>query len=212
MTDVERQLALRVWCPKCGQEPGRECESSFLKVHEDRIDLGKDSLKDTRIKKLPAVVLINPKYPHNVGAAVRACAVWDVPTLRWTGDRVRVDDPENRLPREERMRDYQNVDFKRAPKKILDWIPVDAVPVAIEVRENAEKLPNFIHPENAVYVFGQEDGGIPKGFLHVCHRFLVIPTIHCLNLAAAINVVLYDRQNKLGWQELDKRLGDRKTG
>jgi hypothetical protein len=30
----------------------------------------------------------------------------------------------------------------------------------------------------------------------LCHRFVVIPTHHCLNLAAAVNVVLYDRRLK----------------
>ena len=29
-----------------------------------------------QISKAPAVILINPKYPHNVGHAVRACACW----------------------------------------------------------------------------------------------------------------------------------------
>jgi len=31
--------------------------------------------------RLPAVVLINPKYAHNVGAAVRACSCWGVRQL-----------------------------------------------------------------------------------------------------------------------------------
>jgi len=29
-----------------------------------------------------------------------------------------------------------------------------------------------------------------------CHRFLYIPTFHCMNLAMAINTVLYDRMAK----------------
>src|SRR5205807_1139423 len=58
----------------------------------------------------PAVALINPKYPHNVGAAVRACSCWGVPQLWWTGNRVTLDLPRGeRLPREERMKGYRNV-------------------------------------------------------------------------------------------------------
>jgi hypothetical protein len=30
----------------------------------------------------------------------------------------------------------------------------------------------------------------------LCHLFVVIPTHHCLNLATAVNVVLYDRRLK----------------
>src|SRR5262249_13266497 len=39
----------------------------------------------------PAVALIDPKYPHNVGAALRACSCWGLAQLWWTGDRVTLD-------------------------------------------------------------------------------------------------------------------------
>jgi tRNA(Leu) C34 or U34 (ribose-2'-O)-methylase TrmL len=32
-----------------------------------------------------AVVLIDPKFPHNVGNALRACAVFGATRLVWTG-------------------------------------------------------------------------------------------------------------------------------
>jgi tRNA(Leu) C34 or U34 (ribose-2'-O)-methylase TrmL len=51
----------------------------------------------------------------------------------------------------------------------------------------------FEHPADATYVFGPEDGNVPKGALSVCHRFVSIPSHHCLNLAAAVYTVLYDR-------------------
>jgi tRNA(Leu) C34 or U34 (ribose-2'-O)-methylase TrmL len=69
-------------------------------------------------------------------------------------------------------------------------------PVAVELRSDAESLVTFEHPENALYVFGPEDGNLPKPVRLLCHRFVVIPTHHCLNLAAAVNVVLYDRRLK----------------
>jgi hypothetical protein len=49
----------------------------------------------------PAVALIDPKYPHNAGAALRACSCWGVGQLWWTGGRVALDAPcGERLPRE----------------------------------------------------------------------------------------------------------------
>jgi tRNA(Leu) C34 or U34 (ribose-2'-O)-methylase TrmL len=45
-------------------------------------------------------------------------------------------------------------------------------------------------------VFGPEDGHVPKGIRTACHRFVTIPSHGCLNLAAAVNVVLYDRMAK----------------
>ena len=71
-----------------------------------------------------------------------------------------------------------------------------ATPVAVEVRQNSEQLPDFVHPEHPVYVFGPEDGSLPQITLAHCHRFIRIPSEHCLNLGAAINLVLYDRMVK----------------
>jgi tRNA(Leu) C34 or U34 (ribose-2'-O)-methylase TrmL len=68
--------------------------------------------------------------------------------------------------------------------------------VAVELTQNAELLTHFDHPENALYVFGPEDGSLGQVILRHCHRFLAIPAAHCLNLAAAVNVVLYDRRMK----------------
>lgn len=71
-----------------------------------------------------AVLLINPKFPHNVGQALRGCSIFGAGTLRWTGNRVQPPEewPEGaRLPREERMKAYKNVDFSHSRK------PVDAM-------------------------------------------------------------------------------------
>jgi tRNA(Leu) C34 or U34 (ribose-2'-O)-methylase TrmL len=68
-------------------------------------------------------------------------------------------------------------------------------PVAVELRPDAESLVTFEHPGEALYVFGPEDGSLPKPVRLRCHPFVVIPTHHCLSLAAAVNVVLYDRRH-----------------
>ncbi|HMI22995.1 MAG TPA: hypothetical protein VK594_00780 [Streptosporangiaceae bacterium] len=55
----------------------------------------------------PAVALVDPKFPHNVGAAVRAASCYGVRQVWFSGDRVRLDGAKRqRLPREERMRGY----------------------------------------------------------------------------------------------------------
>ena len=146
----------------------------------------------------PAIIMYNPKYPHNVGAAVRACSCFDSPLILFTGDRVSLE-PEGkkgyRLPREERMKGYKDVTLLN-DNYPFNRFTKDVIPVAVEVRQNAELLPHFIHPKNAVYVFGPEDGSLPQIYLKHCQRFLFIPSKHCLNLSAAIYVVLYDRKMK----------------
>jgi tRNA(Leu) C34 or U34 (ribose-2'-O)-methylase TrmL len=155
-----------------------------------------------RGKDMSGVLLINPKFPHNVGGALRACAAWGIDTLRWTGDRVTIEELiKGRLPREERMREYKDtVDWSR----IVTFRPIDEhvfknmIPICIELGDGYEQLPEFEHPDEALYVFGPEDGSVPRPIKQHCHRFVSIPTHFCLNLAAAINVVLYDRMAKLG--------------
>jgi hypothetical protein len=63
----------------------------------------------------PAVGLVDPKFPHNVGAAVRAASCYGIRQVWFSGDRVRLDASKGyRLPREERMRGYKDVVRVRA--------------------------------------------------------------------------------------------------
>lgn len=66
----------------------------------------------------------------------------------------------------------------------------------MEFRPHSENLFNFVHPQEAVYVFGPEDGSLDRPFLTRCQRFVMIDTAHCLNLACAVGTMLYDRSLK----------------
>src|SRR5262249_50072856 len=76
------------------------------------------------------------------------------------------------------------------------FAPGSVTPVAVGLRPQAESLVTFEHPADALYVFGPEDGSLPRAVRLRCHRFVVLPTHHCLNLAAAVNGVRYDRRLK----------------
>lgn len=115
--------------------------------------------------------------------------------MLWTGDRVHPEEYD-RLPREERMKGFRDVEWKKESKP-LDILK--GTPVCVEIHENSIPLTVFEHPKDAVYVFGPEDGGVPQVIRQHCHWFVHIPAFHCLNLAAALNVVLYDRATKNGF-------------
>jgi len=150
-----------------------------------------------------AVALFNPKYPHNVGAAVRAASCFGISQVWFSGNRVSLvgGKGDRRLPREERMKGYSDVDVCHADY-FFDAFPSDVVPVAVEVRENSEMLPYFEHPEKALYVFGPEDGGLERPQLMHCQRFVTIPMNHCANLSSAVYIVLYDRMLKQTAKEM----------
>ena len=68
------------------------------------------------------------------------------------------------------MRGYKEVEVRHADQ-FFDAFE-EAVPVAVELRRNAESLIDFVHPEQALYVFGPEDGSLGRATLAQCHRFL----------------------------------------
>jgi tRNA(Leu) C34 or U34 (ribose-2'-O)-methylase TrmL len=70
------------------------------------------------------------------------------------------------------------------------------VPVAIEFIEDSIALPKFTHPKSAFYIFGAEDQTLGRDILDRCKHVVMVPTAYCMNLAATVNVVLYDRMAK----------------
>lgn len=147
--------------------------------------------------RTPAIVLCNPKYGVNVGGAYRAAACWGFEQLWVAGSRFEPDIIK-RLPREERMRVYRGEVELYQTSPIMDVIdyyfshPPDrqVTPVCVEVGDDHEVLTlEWEHPENAVYFFGPEDGSV-SGFMRSrCHRFLLLPSSHCMNLAATVNCI-----------------------
>ena len=147
----------------------------------------------------PAIVLHEPKYPHNVGQIVRLASAYGIGQVWYSGARIR-EALGQRLPREERMRRYDDVLLVNHPDplaRLCEAVP-DACPVAVELRPGSENLVDFIHPDRLpVYVFGPEDGSLPGPLVKRCHRFVVIPSFECLNLATSVATVLYDRMAKM---------------
>lgn len=149
------------------------------------------------------ILLISPKFPHNIGGAVRALSCFGGGEVAFSGNRVDLGD---RLPREERMKAYGDTPWRQIPDEET-YRPVSSMlarmpnltPVAVELLPGTEMLHTFEHPEDALYIFGPEDGSLPNGVRRACHRFVAIPSLHCLNLAAAVYIVLYDRAVKR-WQ------------
>jgi len=133
---------------------------------------------------------------HELVAALEQVQERDRAVGSDAGDRVSLSaGKRQRLPREERMKGDQQVQLRRYDR-VFDAFDRQTVPVAVELRTGAELLPAFEHPEHALYVFGPEDGSLRSAELSRCHRFVVIPTRHCVNLASAVYLVLYDRMVK----------------
>lgn len=70
--------------------------------------------------------------------------------------------------------------------------------IGVDLVHGAMDLRGYAHPESAFYVFGPEDGTLGADVLGWCDDVIYVPTRFCMNLAATVNVVLYDRLLKRG--------------
>ena len=131
------------------------------------------------------VGLDNPKTNINVGSVLRAAGVFKCDMVAISGHRYK------RAPTDIRKH-YRHLPLLQV-NDLHDVIPYDCVPVAVELVERASPLTEYKHPERAFYVFGAEDATLGARVLSWCRDVVYIPTNGCLNLAACVNVVLYDR-------------------
>jgi tRNA(Leu) C34 or U34 (ribose-2'-O)-methylase TrmL len=77
-------------------------------------------------------------------------------------------------------------------------LPTGCRLVAIERNNAARPLASFVHPHQAVYLLGPEDGSLPQRMIEKAMATLIIPGQFCLNVAVAGSIVLYDRLAKQG--------------
>jgi tRNA(Leu) C34 or U34 (ribose-2'-O)-methylase TrmL len=146
--------------------------------------------------------LTNPKSPSNVGAVMRAAGCYSVDQVLYTGRRYANAAKYNGSK--------HNTDTKNAHEKIplnasdnfenlddlKDGLPPNTKIVCVDLVEGATPLPHFEHPDQAIYIFGPEDGTISQTVINNADSVVYFPTVGGMNLAASVNVLLYDRLAK----------------
>lgn len=139
-----------------------------------------------------AIGLHNPKNCLNVGGIIRAAHCYDAAMVAISGSRAdarRVVSSSANVTKGQRHLPVLRGDLR-------ELIPYDCVPVAVDLVSDAIELQNYQHPQRAFYVFGPEDGTLGPEVLGWCRDRVMVPTRLCMNLAAAVNVILYDRLAK----------------
>jgi tRNA(Leu) C34 or U34 (ribose-2'-O)-methylase TrmL len=138
-----------------------------------------------------SIGLVNPKSPTNVGAVLRAAGCFQADAVFYTGERY---------DRAERFHtDTQNRSLAIPLQRVNDLVsdaPESAKIICVDLVDGAIALTEFEHPEEAIYIFGPEDGTISQAVIDQADAVVYIPANGCLNLAATVNVVLYDRMSK----------------
>lgn len=148
-----------------------------------------------------SIALTDPKSPTNVGAVMRAAGCYQANEVLYSG-----------------IRYAKAAKFQTDTKSISDKIPLkhvdnfftekpdDVKVICVDLVEGAIPLPEFTHPEKALYIFGPEDGTISQAVVDNADSVVYVPTIGCMNLAASVNVLLYDRLAKLGLTNFSDQL------
>jgi tRNA(Leu) C34 or U34 (ribose-2'-O)-methylase TrmL len=151
--------------------------------------------------KKVVIGLSNPKSPTNVGAVMRAAGCYAIDAVVYTGNRY-----------------DRAIKLNTDTKKVSESIPLTSVAdflenkdenlkvVCVDLIEGAIPLPAFKHPDNALYIFGPEDGTIKQSVIDQADAVVYVPTIGCMNLAASVNVLLYDRLAKASTHVSDNEL------
>jgi len=146
--------------------------------------------------------LTNPKSPSNVGSVMRAAGNYKVQQVLYTGTRyqhaIQYADKKHNT-------DTQNVLGKIPLTPVDNFVdvkiqlanlPQTTKVICVDLVEGATPLPHFQHPEHAIYIFGPEDGTVSQAVIDIADEVVYMPTVGCMNLAASVNVLLYDRLAK----------------
>lgn len=140
--------------------------------------------------------LTNPKSTSNVGAVMRAAGCYDVNQVLYTGGRY---DRAAKLTTDTKNvhMDIPLENVESLGHECLTQIfDEDTKVVCVDLVKGATPLPAFVHPEKAIYIFGPEDSTISQEVIDKADYVVFVPTIGCMNLAASVNVLLYDRLAK----------------
>ena len=153
------------------------------------------AIKPSRTRGFSVVALENPIRNVNIGSAMRAAFVYGASMGVIATDQEVSHKMMN--SRTDSMSTYKHMPTL-VVENVLDAVPYGCVPVGVEMVPESENLVYLEHPERAYYIFGPENGSISLETLSKCAAKVCVPTRYCMNLAATVNVVLYDRLSKKG--------------
>ena len=138
--------------------------------------------------------IYHPKTSINIGTLWRSAFIFGANFIFTIGRRYRKQASDTQVT-------YRHVPLFHY-KSIEDFLfssPYHARLICVEISNDSFKLNDFVHPDQAVYILGAEDYGLPDNLLRG-HQVVTISTDKeiCLNVATAGSIIMYDRFIKRG--------------
>ncbi len=134
----------------------------------------------------------HPKTEENVGTLWRSAYLYGAGFIFTVGRRYKHQCSDTmKTPRHIPMFNYCTYE------EFAQNIPYAAQLICVELSENSRSLPIVCHPQQAVYLLGAEDHGLPEEVMDG-HIVISVPTMQpqSLNVATAGSIVMYDRYVK----------------
>lgn len=139
------------------------------------------------------VGVYHPKTEENIGTLLRTAYLYDASFVFTVGRRYRAQATDTpKTPRHMPLLHYTDID------DLIEHLPYAAPLVGVELDPRATRLDKFQHPQQAVYLLGAEDMGLPQDVIDRCHHLVVLDAVRpqSMNVATAGSIVIYDRHIK----------------
>lgn len=135
-----------------------------------------------------AIGIDHTKTPINVGTLWRTAHIFGAAFVFTIGRRYKAQASDTlKTPTKIPLFHYPDI------KDLKAHLPNACMLVGVELLPEAEPIKYFGHPPHACYLLGAEDYGLTDGVLRSCHRIVQLPGRHCLNVASAGSILMYDR-------------------
>lgn len=147
----------------------------------------------------PAIVLVSPKGPDNIGSVARAMKNFGLSDLRIVAPRCNLLDAQKMA-----VHAFELIEQAKIYNTLLEAVGELEFVVGTTARERKdytqivtprEVAPRFVSPVPSAVVFGREEHGLFNDELDLCHALISIPTegeYPVLNLAQAVQVIVYE--------------------
>lgn len=134
----------------------------------------------------------HPKTQVNIGTLWRSAYIFDADFIFTIGKRYGKQASDT-------LKAYRHVPLfhYESFKEFKAHLPYQSQLVCVELTNKAKPLEKFSHPQQAVYLLGAEDDGLPDKFM-TDNQVVQIASAknHCLNVAVAGSIIMHDRFSK----------------
>lgn len=130
----------------------------------------------------------NTKTEQNIGTLWRSASIMGASFIFTVGKRYKKQASDTMKSwRHIPLYNYENLeDFYKS-------LPYDCRLIGVELDDKSIPISEFKHPERCIYLLGAEDSGLSQDAILKCHKLIQLPGDHCLNVAVAGSIVMYDR-------------------